>query len=883
MPIRYVDQRSVVGSIASTLGAFEGVVSGTHVAPPTRTGTIATSLQPFTGLMTGTFQPEVNRTGTIATTLGSFTSNVQGTFTPSTVDAYPRLAYYGIGGTAPGRRYDSEAFLNAAPRFRFIIGAIWPAWFVGKTYNFTQVCQEIHTRSNGRTEVILYQIYESIHKSAANESDAQNSLYDIINDNDLWAFTHGLNETGQVDSYNSAYFQNNHSLSGKLVGGKRQYQLAIDWYLSWEVNGATVNGVAHPPNTALDGDFFDNVFPYFKSPQADMNRDGVVDNYSSAASIALAQSSHVAAIDYIRTLRPGKKLLGNTAEWIFAASITPYIGKLDGGVIEGGIGQSYSHETSVNFKAYIDYIHFNVNAYAGPQWGAVVNILDSLTNYSLMRYGYTATALTAGYCHHSLASLSCDDMATVAAFDEYQFNLGQPVAGPDGAPQTTARYFAAADGSGVWRRDFTNGIVLCAARRGTGPVGASSTAAYGSVSLGGTFYRLGAPQDPVTNSGAAITTITMIPRTGIVLSRTPYDRIPPTVPGSFAVVAVTASSVSLSWSASTDTGGSLLAGYKVERSANGTSGWSEIGSSATTSFTNGSLPPTTTYFYRGRSYDNAGNHSGYTPVVSGTTTAAGTALFSDSFATGNKLHTQNGVSWLGTGANATVIADPGNASGFALRLRYPVLTTQNTEQRFYLGSAGTAGVYRDLWIKYRVFWPLNFRCQSGLPGNQGVNNKFLRLWHGLLSDNVNGYASYIIKGGFSSIATASGVANFRGERGSNHYGVGAAGTGESRPGLVVAADLGTEVEYIMRLKTDTLGVPGADFPPPSVGNGIIQMWKNGVRICNDQNLTWRSADGTGEFFEYGYVFGYANSHFAEVTDILLRELTIATTNIFGVT
>jgi hypothetical protein len=884
MPIRYVDQRSVVGRMESALGSFSSAVAGTHEAPPDRTGIVSASMQPFTCAMPGIFQAAANRTGTVAATLGNFAPNLQGTFTPSTVDSFPRKAYYGIGHTAPGRRYDSEAFLNAAPSFRFIIGAIWPAWFVGKTYDFTEVCQEIHTRSNGRTEVILYQIYESIHKSAANVGDAQRSLYDLINNNGLWAFANALTETGQVDSYNSAYFQNNHSTAGKLVGGKRQYQLTVDWYLSWEVNGATVNGVAHPPNTALDGDFFDNLFPYFKNPPADMNRDGSVDNYSSAASITLAQNSHVAAIDYIRSLRPGKRLLGNTAEWIFAGSIASYIGKLDGGVIEGGIGQSYSHETSVNFKAYIDYIHFNVNAYADPKWGLVVNILDSLTNYALMRYGYAATALTNGYCHHSTSSLSCDDMATVAAFDEYRFDLGQPVAGPDGAPQTTARYFPAADGSGVWRRDFTNGIVLCAARRGTGAVGASSTAAYGAIALGATFYRLGAPLDPVWNNGAAITSITMIPRTGIVLSRTPYDRIPPTIPGSFAAAAMTASSISLSWTASTDTGGSNLAGYKIERSLTGTGGWSEITQTTGTSYPSTGLSASTQYFYRARAYDNAGNHSGYTAVVSATTHATTTSvLFTEEWWSGDKTRTMNGVRWHGTGANATVVADPGNHTGFALRLRHPALAQFNSEQRFYLGPESAGGIYRDLYGKYRLFIPANWTTPTGIPGNGGVNNKFFRLWSRGPDFPVNdGYTPYYFKGGFSGVATASGATNFRSERGSDHYGVGAAGTGESRSVLITPADRGTEVTFHFRVKTDTIGAINQPHTPPRTGNAILQLWKNGVRICNDTGLNWRSSDGLHEYFEYGYVWGYCNSGFTQVSDLLMREFTLSTTSIDGV-
>jgi chitodextrinase len=92
---------------------------------------------------------------------------------------------------------------------------------------------------------------------------------------------------------------------------------------------------------------------------------------------------------------------------------------------------------------------------------------------------------------------------------------------------------------------------------------------------------------------------------------------PPTVPTGLADPTDTASSVGLSWSASTDSTGTL-AGYTVYR--NGTS----IGTAnaSTTTFTDSTVQPSTTYSYTVDAFDTAGNHSAQSTALQVTTPAA---------------------------------------------------------------------------------------------------------------------------------------------------------------------------------------------------------------------------------------------------------------------
>ncbi len=93
----------------------------------------------------------------------------------------------------------------------------------------------------------------------------------------------------------------------------------------------------------------------------------------------------------------------------------------------------------------------------------------------------------------------------------------------------------------------------------------------------------------------------------------PPDTTPPTVPGGLSVTGTTTSSVSLSWAASTDNVG--VTGYKIYRAG------VQVGSSAATFYTDGSLTASTTYSYTVSAFDAAGNNSSQSAAVQATTQA----------------------------------------------------------------------------------------------------------------------------------------------------------------------------------------------------------------------------------------------------------------------
>lgn len=100
------------------------------------------------------------------------------------------------------------------------------------------------------------------------------------------------------------------------------------------------------------------------------------------------------------------------------------------------------------------------------------------------------------------------------------------------------------------------------------------------------------------------------------------DVTAPSAPSGLTVTPFSSSQLNLSWTASTDAIG--VTGYRVERSPAGCGSFTEVGTPSGTTFNDTGRTASTTYCYKVRATDAAGNLSGYSSNVSGTTLAADT-------------------------------------------------------------------------------------------------------------------------------------------------------------------------------------------------------------------------------------------------------------------
>jgi chitodextrinase len=114
------------------------------------------------------------------------------------------------------------------------------------------------------------------------------------------------------------------------------------------------------------------------------------------------------------------------------------------------------------------------------------------------------------------------------------------------------------------------------------------------------------------------------------------DTQPPTIPTNLQVSGHTSTTVTLTWSPSTDNVG--VTGYTVYKVVGSTS--TTVGTSTTTGFTVTGLTPSTAYSFNVTAHDAAGNTSGASNTVSATTDAAAATNLALHKATSESSHTQ---------------------------------------------------------------------------------------------------------------------------------------------------------------------------------------------------------------------------------------------------
>ena len=143
-------------------------------------------------------------------------------------------------------------------------------------------------------------------------------------------------------------------------------------------------------------------------------------------------------------------------------------------------------------------------------------------------------------------------------------------------------------------------------------IGTSATTSYNDSGLTGSTsysYRVRA-KDSAGNLGPYSSSVSATTSAPVL-----------TAPTNFAAVVASNSQINLSWTAATETGGTISS-YLVERCQGaGCSTFAQIGTSATTSYNDSGLTGSTSYSYRVRAKDTAGNLGPYSSTVGATTSA----------------------------------------------------------------------------------------------------------------------------------------------------------------------------------------------------------------------------------------------------------------------
>ena len=195
----------------------------------------------------------------------------------------------------------------------------------------------------------------------------------------------------------------------------------------------------------------------------------------------------------------------------------------------------------------------------------------------------------------------------------------------------------------------------------------------------------------------------VIPDIQIQLMQLPQEP-GPTAPSNLTATAASSSQINLSW---TDNSNNET-GFKVERSPDGSTGWTEIATPTanTTTYQNTGLTASTTYYYRVRAYNGSGN-SGYSNTANATTSGTLPAAPSTLTATAASS-SQINLSWTDNSNNETgfkVERSPDGSTGWT-EIATP---TANTTTYQNTGLTASTTYY------YRV------RAYNG-SGNSGYSN-----------------------------------------------------------------------------------------------------------------------------------------------------------------
>jgi hypothetical protein len=240
-------------------------------------------------------------------------------------------------------------------------------------------------------------------------------------------------------------------------------------------------------------------------------------------------------------------------------------------------------------------------------------------------------------------------------------------------------------------------------------------------------------------------------------------------------------------------------------------------------------------------------------------------LFSDDFSSGDLRKQQGGVSWA-KATNTSVVTNRESPSGKALRFRFggkPSGEDSWAEQRLWLPHL------TDVYIEVVAKIPLNYAHRDDTGSD---NNKIVRVWNGDDADDNDGYSKYFLKGGFSTVPSGDGGSNLIVEWGRKSEGVGPNNTPRV-PQFIGKEDLGKVRKLTYHFRTDLIGPVGGKMAPKG-GTGALEAWKDDKPLVSYTTLSWRSADGKGERFSAAYLFGWANSGFAQTTEIDVYRVTV---------
>jgi hypothetical protein len=417
----------------------------------------------------------------LVATAAALTSSLAQAFNPP---PFPR-----IGALVFVQNYDDSAFEAKLAKTSIAIMTYWPGWGNGRARTFEQSVEAIKA-INPNFQAFIYAIQNEVGQGNAS-GGYQQAWWNELSSANSWAYSNGAGGSkamAQFQGGGGPFYETNTTLFGPRDANGDRW---IDYIAKWV---ASNDGTANP---GIAGIFTDNV-SWKPLIDADWNRDGSIDSQNDATVQQWYRQGYVGYFNTLKANMPGKYQIGNMADWTNpGANLTEYNQQLNGGLMEGIVGYSWSIESWGGWKQMMAGYRTSMANSAAPKLVMFHQSGNgSSTDYQSMRYGLASCLMDDGYFVFN-ASTGENDLPW---FDEYDAKLGVSTSSPP----------TAAWQKGVYRRDFSNGIAL------VNPKGNGAQ----TVTLETTFIRLSGSQNPSVNNGAHTQTITLQDRDGILLLRT---------------------------------------------------------------------------------------------------------------------------------------------------------------------------------------------------------------------------------------------------------------------------------------------------------------------------------------------------------------------------
>ena len=380
---------------------------------------------------------------------------------------YPRLGTMTIADFSL-----NQTEINNLARFKFVVIGSYPGWQYQKT------APAMLKAVNPKILVAAYSLMQSIVKDSAHA--AITAKLDAAG---WWLKT--ASGAQIVDSY-GANSTNPLIETAPDANGQRLPQWIADYF-----NGAYFSGAAY------DVWYFDNM-EYVPRDSANWLLDGVNRSGSDATVATQWRSALAAHWAQARKDQPNLLMMGNTDSDLNFPEFAS--GPLNLCHHEGIT--TYHPSWSDHMTRYLT-TGSHMTAPAMCQWGSYGNAGD----YAFFRYNFAAALMGDGLFSYNPGG----NYGSAPWMDEYGHELG--IALQAAAAGLSSVYAAGAQAGafsgGVWRRDFANGIAL------VNPIGNATR----TVSLGGTFRKITGTQDPKTNDGSNVTSVTLNAGDGLILLR----------------------------------------------------------------------------------------------------------------------------------------------------------------------------------------------------------------------------------------------------------------------------------------------------------------------------------------------------------------------------